>query len=120
MCTRGVATANSAAPTLQCLYSLALCFACESIVSKEILLLNTRFFVSLSLSYNCFQFIFYFLYFKQADMPCLDCLGKELKSLLTFAVAPLSHARVCKETFSDGVSACAGVRTCVCRLWHQF
>lgn len=47
--------------------------------------------------------------FKQADMPCLDCRGKRLKSLLTFAVAPLSHARVCKEIFSDDVR----VRVCV-------
>lgn len=50
--------------------------------------------------------------FKQADMPCLDCREKGLKSLLTFAVAPLSHARVCKEIFCDDVSVCVCVYLC--------
>lgn len=80
----------------------------------------TRSFFSLSFSLSVLQLHSIYILFKQADMPCLDCRWKELKSLLTFAVAPLSHARVCKETFSDGVSVCVCWCACVRRLWHQF
>lgn len=66
------------------------------------------------LSLSVLQLHSIYILFKQADMPCLDCRWKELKSLLTFAVAPLSHARVCKETFSYGVRVCVLVSVCVC------